>query len=111
MVHKMRSTIRKSRRGSAAVPSPAYDLRLYVSGMTPRSTFAIENVRAVCEEYLPGHYHLQIIDIYQNPSRMWDDQVVAVPTLVKRRPRPVKLLVGDMSNRERMLSGLNLKAK
>jgi circadian clock protein KaiB len=90
------------------IPSEKYALRLYVTGLTPRSTRAIESVRAVCEEHLAGRYDLEIIDVYQTPSRIFEDQIVAIPTLVKANPAPVRLMVGDMSNRERLLHGLGL---
>jgi circadian clock protein KaiB len=90
------------------IPSEKYALRLYVTGLTPRSTRAIESVRAVCEEHLAGHYDLEIIDVYQTPSRIIEDQIVAIPTLVKASPVPVRFMVGDMSNRERLLLGLGL---
>ena len=90
------------------IPSEKYALRLYVTGLTPRSTRAIECVRAVCEEHLAGHYDLEIIDVYQTPSRIIEDQIVAIPTLVKANPVPVRLMVGDMSNRDRLLHGLGL---
>jgi circadian clock protein KaiB len=86
-----------------------YMLRLYVSDMTPRSRFAFENVKSICEEYLHGHYHLEVIDIFQNSARMRRDQVIAAPTLIKRGPEPLRRLVGDMSNREHVLRGLGLK--
>ncbi len=98
-------------RAPGRTKTTAYDLCLYVSDMSPRSSNAIENVRAICDEYLPGRYRLQVIDIYQSPRRMLEDQVVAAPTLIKRWPSPVKLLVGDLSDRERVISGLNLKVK
>jgi circadian clock protein KaiB len=91
-------------------PSEKYTLRLYVTGMTPRSTRAIESVRAVCEQHLAGHYDLEIIDVYQTPARIIEDQVIAIPTLIKSNPAPMRLLVGDMSNRERLLHGLGLPA-
>lgn len=106
-----RSTNRVLERTVARQRRAHYDLRLYVSGMTPRSSLAIENVNAVCEEYLPGRYQLQVVDIYQNPTQMLEDQVVAATMLVKRLPLPTKLLVGDMSDRARVLSGLKLRAK
>ena len=85
-----------------------YHLRLYVSGITPRSTTAIANVKRICEEELPERYDLEIIDIYQQPNRARQDQIVAVPTLVKMDPMPVSRLVGDMSDRRRVLKGLSL---
>jgi len=90
------------------IPSEKYVLRLYVTGMTPRSTRAIKCVRDVCEQHLAGQYALEIIDVYQTPARLMQDQIVAIPTLVKCAPVPTRLLVGDMSNRERLLMGLGL---
>ena len=90
------------------IPSEKYVLRLYVTGMTPRSTRAIKCVRDVCEQHLAGQYALEIIDVYQTPARLMQDQIVAIPTLVKCAPVPIRLLVGDMSNRERLLMGLGL---
>jgi circadian clock protein KaiB len=92
------------------MPSEKYVLRLYVTGLTPRSTRAIKHVRAVCEEHLAGHYDLEVIDVYQTPARILEDQIVAIPTLVKCTPAPVRLMVGDMSDRDRLLAGLGLPA-
>ena len=83
-------------------------LRLYVTGMTPRSTRAISAVRSVCEEFLTGRYDLQIIDVYQQPALIRDEQIFATPTLVKKGPEPERRMIGDMSNRARLLSGLGL---
>jgi circadian clock protein KaiB len=83
-------------------------LRLYVTGMTPRSTRAIKTVRAVCEAHLPGRYDLEIVDVYQQPKRITEDQVFAIPTLVKYSPAPLRRIIGDMTNRERLLFGLGL---
>ena len=85
-----------------------YVLRLYVSGLTPRSGLAITSLRALCEELLAGHYDLQVIDVYQQPELARGAQVVATPTAVKVSPLPVRRLVGDMSNRRRVLAGLDL---
>jgi circadian clock protein KaiB len=87
-----------------------YVLRLYVTGMTPRSTRAINVVREVCDKHLAGRYALEIIDVYQQPARIREDQIVAIPTLVKCGPSPLRRIVGDMSNRDRLLSGLGLPA-
>lgn len=89
-------------------PDDQYVLRLYVTGLTPRSTRAIQFVREVCEEHLAGRYELEIIDVYQQPARITQDQIVAIPTLVKCSPAPTRLLIGDMSNRARLLYGLGL---
>ena len=85
-----------------------YALRLYVSGATPCSTRAIEKVKALCEEYLPGRYDLEVVDIYQQPGLAEDDRILATPTLVRRLPLPLRRLVGDLSDPERVLARLNL---
>ena len=84
-------------------------LRLYVTGMTPRSTEAIARLKAVCEEHLAGHYELEVIDIYQQPALAKGEQIVATPTLIKKLPLPLRRLVGDLSNKERILLGLDLR--
>jgi circadian clock protein KaiB len=76
--------------------------------MTPRSTRAIKFVREICEQHLAGQYDLEIIDVYQTPARLVEDQIVAIPTLVKCTPAPTRFMVGDMSNRQRLLVGLGL---
>ena len=85
-----------------------YLLRLYVTGTTPRSAKAIRNIRAICEEKLHGRYDLEVIDIYQQPELASRAQIVVAPTLVKRLPLPVRRLIGDLSNIERVLVGLDL---
>ncbi|MBC7975857.1 MAG: circadian clock protein KaiB [Myxococcales bacterium] len=85
-----------------------YVLRLYVTGLTPRSTRAIETVRTVCEGRLPGRYELEIVDVYQQPGRITEDQVFATPTLVKLEPAPLRRIIGDMTDRARLLFGLGL---
>jgi circadian clock protein KaiB len=87
-----------------------YELKLYVTGATARSLRAIANVKAICEEYLKGRYHLEVVDIYRKPALLRRDQIVAVPTLVKRLPVPLRLMVGDLSRTEQVLSGLGLVA-
>lgn len=88
-----------------------YVLRLYITGMTPRSTEAFTSVKAICEERLQGRYELEVIDIYQHPQLAIDEQIIAVPTLVKQLPAPLRRLVGDLSNEERVLLGLDLRRK
>jgi circadian clock protein KaiB len=85
-----------------------YVLRLYVTGMTPRSARAVENLRTVCEEYLEGRYDLEVIDIYQQPALTKGEQIIAAPTLVKKLPLPMRRIIGDMSNRDGLLLGLDL---
>lgn len=89
-------------------PADKYVLRLYVTGLTPRSTRAITAVREVCEQHLQGNYELEIIDVYQQPGRISADQIVAIPTLVKQKPAPQRLVVGDMTDKARLLFGLGL---
>jgi circadian clock protein KaiB len=86
-----------------------YVLRLYVTGKTPNSLRAIASLKEICEEHLQGRYHLQVIDIYQQPDLAEADQIVATPTLIKKLPAPLRRLIGDMSNRERVLVGLDLR--
>ena len=88
-----------------------YVLRLYVTGMTPRSTEAFASIKAICEERLQGRYELEVIDIYQHPQLAIDEQIIAVPTLVKKLPAPLRRLVGDLSNEDRVLLGLDLRRK
>ena len=87
-----------------------YSLQLFITGTTERSTQAVTNIRTLCEEYLQGHYELEVVDIYQQPGRAADDQIIAAPTLVKSLPSPPKRLIGDLSNRDRVIVGLNLKS-
>lgn len=88
-----------------------YVLRLYVTGITPKSTQAILNVRKICEENLKGRYELEVIDIYQQPILAKDEQIIAAPTLIKKLPLPLRKLIGDMSDKERILIGLDLRPK
>jgi circadian clock protein KaiB len=88
-----------------------YILRLYVTGVTPRSTKAILNVKKMCEEYLQGRYELQVIDIYQQPKLAQGEQIIAAPTLIKKLPLPLRRLIGDMSDTERFLVGIDLKPR
>jgi circadian clock protein KaiB len=88
-----------------------YVLRLYITGMTPNSKRAVENMKKICEEHLAGRYELQIIDIYQQPSLAEGEQIIAAPTLIKMLPAPLKRLIGDMSNTEKVLLGLDLRPK
>jgi circadian clock protein KaiB len=110
----MKSTKAKSATAvldqSSSKPSgPRYGLRLYVAGMTPRSARALANIKEICEEHLKGIYALQVIDIYQQPVLAQGDQIIAVPTLLKRLPLPLRRLIGDLSDRERVLIGLDLR--
>jgi len=84
-------------------------LRLYVTGMTPRSTRAISAVRAICDEFLAGRFDLEIIDVYQQPALIRDEQIIATPTLIKKGPSPERRMIGDMTNRSRVMAGLGLR--
>jgi circadian clock protein KaiB len=89
--------------------SQPFVLRLYVTGMTPRSTRAIRAVRAICEEFLAGRFDHEIIDVSQQPALIRDEQIFATPTLVKKGPSPERRMIGDMSNRARVMAGLGLR--
>lgn len=86
-----------------------YILRLYVTGSTPRSLKAISNLKRLCEEHLPGAYDLQVVDIYKNPDAARDEQIIAAPTLIKRLPAPLRRFVGDLSNTQKLLIGLDIR--
>ena len=85
-------------------------LRLYVAGATPRSTQAIMNVKKICEEHLSGHYDLEVVDIYQQPVLAKDEQIIAVPTLIKKLPLPLRRFIGSMADVQRILVGLGVKS-
>ena len=87
---------------------PKFLLRLYVTGQTPRSIKSIDNLKRFCEKHLRGKYEIEVIDIYQQPALAAENQIIAAPTLIKRLPLPLRRLVGDISNQERVLSGLDL---
>jgi circadian clock protein KaiB len=120
----MKTHPQKSRAGTRRKPPSAgkaeragpaaeamYVLRLYVSGSTLKSALAVENIKRICEQRLKNRYDLEVIDIYQQPGLARDEQIVAVPTLVKRLPLPVRRLVGDLSNLKKVLAGLDLSAR
>ncbi|HSA96371.1 MAG TPA: circadian clock KaiB family protein [Acidobacteriota bacterium] len=96
-------------RARARERQTRYVLRLYVAGMTPRSAAAIRQVTAICEDRLKGRYDLEVIDIYRQPKLAKGEQIIAAPTLIKRLPLPLRRLVGDMANTERVLVGLDLR--
>jgi circadian clock protein KaiB len=85
-----------------------YRLRLYVAGQTPKSVQAFKNLKQICEKHLRGRYEIEIIDLVENPQLARGDQILAVPTLVRRLPAPIKKIIGDLSNTERVLVGLDL---
>jgi len=87
---------------------PHYQLRLFITGSTPRSTRAIENLRKICEENLDGRYELEVIDVYERPETTRELQIVATPTLVKVLPEPLRRIIGDLSDELKVLAGLDL---
>jgi circadian clock protein KaiB len=88
-----------------------YVLRLYISGLTPRSQTAIKNIKKICEEHLNGRYDLEVIDVYQNPVLAKGEQIIAAPTLIKKLPLPLRRFIGDLSDSEKILLGLDLRPK
>jgi circadian clock protein KaiB len=88
-----------------------YVLRLYIAGATPGSSRSVETLRAICEEHLNGRYELAVVDVFQQPFLARDEQIIAVPTLIKKLPSPLRRIVGDLSNAQRVLVGLDLKPK
>jgi circadian clock protein KaiB len=86
-----------------------YELRLYVAGQTPKSIAALDNLKKICEERLKGMYHIEVIDLLKNPQLARGDQILAVPTLVRKLPTPIKKIIGDLSNKEKVLVGLDLR--
>lgn len=98
-------------RAAAVKQSPMYVLRLYVAGATPQSTRALVNIKEICEEHLQGRYELEVVDVFVRSDEARAEDIIAVPTLLKKLPAPLRRLVGDLSNRERVLIGLNIKPK
>ncbi|MPZ45245.1 MAG: circadian clock protein KaiB [Betaproteobacteria bacterium] len=92
-----------------AADSGVWELRLYVAGKTPRSVAAFANVKKICEEHLPGRYSIEVVDLLEQPQLAAGHQIVAIPTLVRKLPEPLRKIVGDLSNTERTLVGLQLR--
>jgi circadian clock protein KaiB len=86
-----------------------YVLRLFVSGFTPRSQRAIDNLKNICEQHLAGRYRIEVVDLYQSPGLAHDEQIIATPTLVKVRPLPGRRVIGDLSHMDRVLHGLDIQ--
>jgi circadian clock protein KaiB len=100
------STSPTDQPGSGATPN--FELRLYIAGQTAKSLAAIANLRRICETYLAGQYRIEVIDLTKTPQLAAGDQILAVPTLVRRLPEPIKKIIGDLSNEERVLVGLDI---
>ena len=90
-------------------PLDSWELRLYTAGQTPKSVTAFKNLKRICEQHMPGRYHIEIIDLMQNPRLAKDDQIIAIPTVVRRLPTPLRKIIGDLSDEERTLVGLQLR--
>lgn len=88
-----------------------YILKLYVAGLSPKSAAAITNIKKICEENLQGRYQLDVIDLYQQPQLAEGEQIIAIPTLIKKLPPPLRRIIGDLSNTERVLAGLDIRNK
>ncbi len=101
---------RRDSRASSDAPDQ-WNLRLYVAGQTPRAIAALENLKRICEEHLAGKYTIEVIDLLQNPQLARGDQILALPTLVRKLPEPVRKIIGDLSNEERVLVGLDLRPR
>jgi circadian clock protein KaiB len=95
--------------GVAPDGAPMYDLRLYVAGQSPRSVRALDNLRKVCDEHLAGRYRVEVIDLLENPALARGDEIIAVPTLVRKLPEPIRKIIGDLSDTERVLVGLQVR--
>ena len=105
---KMSDTAAFEKAIKESASNKKYVLRLYVAGQTPKSSRAITNIKSICEQHLKGRYELQVIDIYQQPTLAEGEQIIAVPTLVKKLPLPLRRFIGTMADEERILMGLDL---
>ncbi|HEX5837508.1 MAG TPA: circadian clock KaiB family protein [Anaerolineales bacterium] len=100
----------KSKQGTKSKrPEKEWELRLYVAGQTPKSLAAFANLKKICEEHLAGEYHIEIIDLLKQPQLASGDQILAIPTLVRKLPAPIRKIIGDLSNTERVLVGLDIR--
>jgi circadian clock protein KaiB len=106
---KRGNSARASRKEAPTAPAESWELRLYVAGQTARSATALANLKRICEEHLKGKYHLELVDVLKNPRLARGDQILALPTLVRKLPTPMKKIIGDLSNEERVLIGLDLR--
>ena len=106
---------RHSESEPGAVPpngtAELWELRLYTAGQTPKSVQAFNNLKRICEEHMPGRYQIEVIDLLQNPRLAKEDQIVAIPTLVRKLPQPLRKIIGDLSDTERTLVGLQLRPR
>jgi circadian clock protein KaiB len=101
-------TTGKSRKNDIKSKPETWQLRLYVAGQTPKSLAAFANLKKICEEHLKGQYNIEVVDLLENPKLAKGDQILAIPTLVRQLPPPMRKIIGDLSNEERVLVGLDL---
>ena len=106
---KARKRCASGAQKKTAKRSARYALRLYITGQTPRSLQSVENLRALCDKYLPNQFDLEVVDIYQQPAMAAAGQIIAAPTLIKSMPLPLRRLVGDFSDQNRVILGLDIK--
>jgi circadian clock protein KaiB len=99
----------QSKKAHEGVDDSVWELRLYVAGQTPRSVAAFANLKRICEEHLPGQYNIEVVDLLKHPQLAAGDQIVAIPTLVRKLPEPLRKIVGDLRDTERALVGLQLR--
>jgi circadian clock protein KaiB len=119
MATKPKSTRKASPAGTGKTAAKAktkktgefFDLRLYVAGQTPKSLTALSNLKKICEEHLKGQYRVEIIDLIKNPQLAQGDQILAIPTLVRKLPEPIKKIIGDLSNTEKVIVGLDIRPR
>lgn len=105
----MKPTQQAGADAATAAPEPVWDLRLYVAGQTPKSLAAFTNLKRICNEHLAGQYRIEVIDLTQQPQLAAEHQILALPTLVRKLPSPIRKIIGDLSNTERVLVGLDLR--
>ena len=102
---------RKPKKTAVQDPAKTWNLRLYVAGQTPKSVTAFSNLKKICEEHLQGRYTIEVVDLLKNPQLAKGDQILAIPTLVRKLPEPVRKIIGDLSNTVRVLVGLDLRPR
>lgn len=102
------ATLKKEKKSQVYEPCETWQLRLYVAGQTSKSLAAFANLKDICEKHLKGQYEIEVIDLLKNPKLAKGDQIFAIPTLVRKLPQPIRKIIGDLSNKERVLVGLNI---
>lgn len=103
--------MRTGRKHPRAARPARVDLRLYIAGQTPKSLSALSNLRRICDEHLAGRYHIQVIDLLKNPTLAKGDQILAIPTLVRKLPQPLRRIIGDLSDAQKVIIGLDIRPR